>query len=264
MEKIKSELKKLKMQLTESLKRGEIASFFDWECPPRQSRKNKDGSIWFDLDLDLEKVTAGRKLDQFTELPKIITRKTETELILKTINREFGQPTLIKLVADTNWLYLYPESLKRIGRPRLREISERFEKLLQKKSNQLYGRGRIKMINFTKLQGKFKNEYEQAFAEVLVNFRRIVPEKIKTQWETRLTSHIGLTEEQREERKNLSKRVIASYAAEGIAFDLLDKSGKLPNPVWVSLDEPSFAGETTEILRKRKGLPPLKKLFFGP
>lgn len=262
MKELEGKIRKLKSIFQESLKKGEVISFFDWECPPRKLRKDKDGSTWFDFDLDLEKIVEGEKINKFTELPKLITKENETKAVLDLIGKEFGQKQLLKLIANTNWLYLYPDSLRRIGEARLREISERFENLLQKKANQLYGEGKIKLLNFTRLQERFKNGYDRAFDDVLGNFEEIVPEEIKTQWETRLISHVGLTEKQKRERKTLAKRVIASYAAEGVVFELLDKSGVLPNPVWISLDEPSFAGVTTEILRKRKGLPPLPKVFF--
>ncbi|MBM4401714.1 MAG: hypothetical protein FJ044_00520 [Candidatus Cloacimonetes bacterium] len=237
-------------------------SFFDWECPPRRLRKDEDGSYWFDFDLDLEQIVEGKKLDKFTELPKLVTRENKTEVILDLIEKEFGQKQFLKLVADTNWLYLYPESLKRTGGNRLCEIAKRFENLLQGKADQIYGQGRIKVLNFTRLQGKFKTEYEGAFNEVLSNYETEVPKRLRSQWEMRLISHVGLNEEQKQERRNLTKRVIASYAAEGIVFDWLDKSGVLPNPVWISFIEPPFAGETTEILRKRRGLPPLPKIFL--
>lgn len=253
MKELEEKIKKLKTK---------SPSFFDWECPPRQLRKGKDGSTWFDFDLDLEKSVGGEKIDNFTELSKLVTKKDETKAILDLIEKGFGQKQFLKLIADTNWLYLYPESLRRTGVTRLSEISERFEDLLQKKADQLYGEGRVKVINFTRLQEKLKTDYDRAFYDVLNNFEEIVPEKLQTQWEKRLISHVGLSEKQRREGRALAQRVIASYAAEGIVFELLDKSGILPNPVWISLDEPSFAGETTEILRKRKGLPPLPKIFL--
>lgn len=237
-------------------------SFFDWECPPRQLKKDKDSSTWFDFDLDLEKIVEGKKIDEFTELPKLVTKQDETKVVLDLIEKEFGQKQFLKLIADTNWLYLYPESLKRTGEIRLREVAERFEELLQNKAGEIYGKGKVRLLNFTRFQEKFKTAYDRAFYGVLNNFEETVPKKLQTQWETRLVSHVGLSEKQRQERRALAKRAVASYAAEGIVFDLLDKSGILPNPVWISFDEPPFAGETTEILRKRKGLPPLPKIFL--
>jgi len=260
MEKIEEEIKKIRFR--KNLTGDEVISFFDWECPPRRLKRDKDGQIWFDFNLPLEKIVEGKKVDEFTELPKLLTKERETKEILQIIEKMFNKAQFLKLVADTNWLYLYPETLERIGEKRLVSIAKQLERLLQKKADQIFGKDKVKIMNFTKLQKKFKREYEKAFNEVLDNFEEMVPCEIKNQWEVLLISHVGFSEKQRKYREALAKRTVASYAAEGIVFALLDKAKILPNPVWISMDEPLFTGETTEILRKRRGIAPLPKIFL--
>lgn len=262
MEKIKEKIKENNTYFAKALRKKEPISFFDWECPPRKLRIDKKGQIWFDFDLPLEKIVNGQKVDEFTELPKILTKEKETREILSIMEKNYSGTSLIKLVADTNWLYLYPQTLKNIGKKRLKEIAKEFEFLLQKKSNEMFGRNKIRVINFTRLQEGFEKEYKLAFDEAIENYERIVPDKIKKRWENYLVIHVGLSKKERSYRKKLTKRVIASYAAEGIIFDLLDKAKIMPNPVLINFDEPIFAVESMEILRKKRGIKPLLKIFL--
>lgn len=236
-------------------------SFFDWECPPRVKKVDSDGKIWFDFDLPLEKIVDGEMIDEFTELPKIITKEKETREILELLKEREALP-LTKFVADTNWLYLYPETLKRMDLGRLKEISNRFVQLLQQKADEMFGVGMIKMVNYTDVQDRFRSDYEAAFETIMKEYDYLVPEGNKRAWEEFIVPHVGLQPEEIEYRKGLTKRVIASYAAEGIVFDLLEQNRIFSNPFWICLDEPEFVGDTTEILRKEKEIDPFPKIFI--
>jgi len=258
---MKSIRKKIEGCILKNSNKSNCFSYFDWECPPRKKEVDENGEIWFDFDLPLEKIVSGQKVNEFTELPKILEKEKETKEILSILEKYNALP-LIKLVADTNWLYLYPRTLEKVGEKRLKKIADRFEFLLQEKSDEMFGKNKIRVINFTRFQKRFEREYGQAFNGIVENYEKIVPDKIKKKWENYLASHVGLPEKEKSYRKELAKKAVASYVAEGIIFDLLDKRGLFPNPFWICVDEPEFVGNTTEILRKEKGIRPFPKIFI--
>jgi len=257
---------RLKNIFKKSFINRETVSFYDWECPPRQIKTERDGSKWVNFNIDLKSVVAGKKLDRYTELPKIVSKTKLIKEILKALDASRLKYKFYMLVADTNALYLYPDSVKKIGYDRVKKLSLHFQNLLQKKSNIFYGQNKIRVVLYTDLQGKFKEEYERSFGVINhdLNSKRnsIVPQNILKEWYKYLIGHVGLTKDLEKQKEDLVKRVIASYAAEGIVFRLLDKSKVFPNPVWINLEEPFFSGATTELLRERQGISPFPKIYF--
>ena len=94
------------------------------------------------------------------------------------------------------------------------------------------------------------------------NKSEFIPKSIWKHWEKRAKQHIGLSNQEKKEKNNAIKRTVASYCAEGMLLNLLDKSGKMPNPVWVNWEEPPENGITTEILRFRYGIEQIPILYF--
>lgn len=253
--------------LKESFTDGKIVSFYDWECPPRQIKTEKNGSRWVNFDVNLKSVVAGKKLDYYTELPKIVSKTKLIKKILRVLDVSGLKYKFYMLIADTNALYLYPDSANKISYNRIKELSLRFRDLLQKRADIIYGNGKIKVILYTALQDKFKKEYERCFKIIYqdMDFKRFsfVQRKILKDWRKYLIGHVGLTKGLEKQKEDLAKRVIASYAAEGMVFSLLDKSRVFSNFVWINLEEPFFSGATTELLRKRQGMFPFPKLYFS-
>lgn len=258
---------RLQSILKESFLDRKMISFYDWECPPRQIQTEENGSKWVNFDVDLCSVVAGEKLDRYTELPKIISKKRLISKILKILNSSGIKYRFYMLVADTNVSYLYPDSLRRVGYKRIMELSLSFRDLLQKKADVIYGKNKINVLLYTYLQNEFKGEYEKYFRVIYQDLDSkkflFVPRKTLMDWREYLTGHVGLTNDLERQKEDLAKRVIASYAAEGIVFSFLDKFGIFPNPVWVNLEEPVFSGATTELLRKKQGIFPFPKLYFS-
>ncbi|MBU4351059.1 hypothetical protein L6250_02755 [Candidatus Parcubacteria bacterium] len=258
---------RLRNILKESFIDCKTVSFYDWECPPRQIQTEENGLKWVNFNVDLKSVVAGKKLDYYTELPKIVSKTKLIKKILDILDTSGIKYMFYMLVADTNALYLYPDSAKRIGYSCIKKLSLRFRDLLQEKADILYGRNKIRVILYTCLQDKFKREYERNFRMVYrdLNSRKnlIVPQSILKDWRKYLIGHVGLANGLEKQKEDLAKRVIASYAAEGIVFSFLDKSRIFPNPTWVNLEEPFFTGATTELLRKRQDISPFPKLYFS-
>ena len=60
------------------------------------------------------------------------------------------------------------------------------------------------------------------------------------------------------------KRGIATYAAEGMLFEMFNKTKIIQNPIWINWeDEPDMA-EASNILRVRYGLNKLPIIYFVP
>jgi len=95
----------------------------------------------------------------------------------------------------------------------------------------------------------------------LLGANKLIPQSIWNQQLNRTQRHIGL---KRQERIiEFSKRTVASYAAEGIVFELLSKTERFPNCIWLNTAEADRRTiEITNCLRVKKGIPKLPMIFL--
>lgn len=242
-------------------------SFYSWECPPRQIQTTKKYRRWVNFDIDLKSVVNGKKLDQFTELPRIITQPDKEKMFIESIININPKVTYTKIIADTNAPYLFVKSQKILGKERIRWLSREFKNLLEIKTTKLLGENKPNFSLYSSLQKGFKKDYEMFFQFIYKSFAGnnspFVPREILIAWTECMVNHIGLTEEDKKERLDILKRVIASYAAEGMVFQLLSIAKIMPNPVWVNWEEEPNLATTTQILRKRYGLKPVPIIYFA-
>lgn len=242
-------------------------SFYSWECPPRRVTEDKKFGKFVNFDIDIKKVVWGEKLDSYTEIPRINTRREEEKWFVENIILKSKNSTYIKFIADTNAIYLYPKSLKILGRPKIGKLLLEFKAELEKFSSLKINQKFPKFLLFTEIQKRFKKEYNDYFNLIMKSFTcsltsDFVPLKTLKYWESRIIKHVGLTPQMKKERQDLLKRVIASYAAEGMVFYFASRTGRFPNPVWLNWEEKPISGKTTEILRKYFGLEPIPKVYL--
>lgn len=241
-------------------------SFYSWECPPRQIVNDPKLGRWVNLDVDIKSVVNGKALDEYTEIPRLVVKSNQEGEFINSVVKIYPRATYTKIIADTNGLYLYPKTKQILGEAKLRKLSAKFKSLLEEKAQKLYGKDTPSVVLYTKLQARFKDEYDFFFNFVYADLNqsepKIIPDKILSHWINRVKSHVGLPKKDQEQKIEITKRVIASYAAEGIVFELLNQLVVLPNPVWANWEEPPLNGETTEILRQRYGLTPIPKIYF--
>ena len=113
---------------------------------------------------------------------------------------------------------------------------------------------------------KYKKEYEKYFYEALKIFNlgtdKLVSRKIWKLEMQHLENHIGLQKMGEREKEKFAQRVIASYAAEGMVFDLLSKQRNLSNCVWLNVGEATTEViKITNCLKVRKNLEKLPMIF---
>ncbi len=237
-------------------------SFFSWECPPRQIATDPILGRWINFDIDIQTVVNGKKLDKFTELPRLTTQIENEKWFQNSIVASNSQFTYTKIVADTNGLYLFPKSSQILGKTKIKRLSEEFARLLMGRAVKIYGPTTPKVILFTSLMAPYKKEYQLFFDLIYTNIK-LVPRNIYLYWMNRLINHVGLdSKADKVERVEILKRVIASYAAEGMIFSALQQTSIFPNPVWVNWEEKPQSAQTTEILRSRYGISLLPVLYF--
>ena len=248
-------------------KNNQSITFYSWECPPRQVYSNRKYGKFVNFDIDIKAVVWGKKLDKYTEIPRINTRMKDEKWFIKNIVLKNPKTTYIKLIADTNAIYLFPKSLKILGKEKNTNLSYEFQRQLKLFSKLMIGKKFPRFTLFTKIQKKYLEEYETFFNLVYQSFNQnlsssYVRKDIIDYWKIQLSEHIGLTQRLTKEKMDLLKRIIASYAAEGMIFALASKEGVLPNPVWVNWEEPPPSGKNTEILRSRYGIEPIPKIYL--
>lgn len=247
-------------------KNNKPISFYSWECPPRQIKKDKKNGRWVNFDVDIKSVVEGKKLDKFTELPRLTSQWKKEKWFIETITSKNPNATYKKIIADTNGLYLYTKSKKILGEKKIKLLSNKFRDCLIVKSKELLINDCPKIVLYTDLQKKYRDEYEMFFKLVYDSFdknKKLIPKRLFDYWMDRMINHIGLSDKDRKEKLKIMKRVISSYAAEGILFELLSISGDFCNPVWVNWEEKPESTQTTELLRSRYGLDSIPVVYFG-
>jgi hypothetical protein len=98
-----------------------------------------------------------------------------------------------------------------------------------------------KAILFTKLMEPYKGVYETHFSKAMSllnqNPKNLIPLEA---WQKLLCfskEHIGFRDSNNKEILDFTKRLIASYGAEGIIFDYLSKTIDYSNCIWLNFEE---------------------------
>ncbi len=226
-----------------------VTTFFSWECPPRKL-VSRNGQIFVDFDLDLEKTLNGEKIDKFTELPKVFEfGKIEGALLKKLDSIKGLRYNYFKLIADTNAYYLYPNRIN--SRTDLVRIFTQLKNKIQETCDRNYGSKEVNVILYTDLQKKFKKDYELVFNKFYRNSSSLKKQTFDSICKY-LELHVGLPKGSKE-LTDLAKRMIGSYAAEGVVFELLNTCRYFTNPVWINFDEPDLCCELTNFYRRKIG-----------
>lgn len=255
-------IKLVRDYIFQSFKDNKKITFYNWECPPRFLDKDKNGQIFINYDVDLEKICKGKKIDRFTELPRVIVKNSEEKKILKFINSLGINFRFVKLVADTNAYYLTPESLKILGKKKIIHKFVEFKKLIIKYTNQYPAD--VDVYLFTDLIKNYRNFYDSSFKKAMAilkeDSQQMISNKILQQQFGRTKDHLGF--------KNKNKindfviKTIASYAVEGIVFDKLTKSKNFSNCIWLNIEEADQRTiKITNCLRTKRNLGKMPMIF---
>lgn len=221
--------------------------FFDWECPPRFVDKNKNKEF-INYLVDLKPIFKKKKIDQYTEIPRILNNRiTKTSKLFRKNNLQFN---FLIFIADLNAELLTPFSNKILGKNTIKKNFQNFKKLLEQQTEQYYFP--IEVIFFSDFlkSNRLYGTYKKVYQKILKNL--IADSKIKKIWQEqiqRTEKHLGLTDKQ--QIKEIAQKTIASYAAEGLIFELLEKKSK--NFVWFNTSETDNRTIIiTNLLRKEK------------
>ena len=260
----------LRKYIEESLAKQKLITFYEWECPPRILDMDKKGKVFVNYCVDLDKVFRGKKLDKYSKIPRVMRNKKREEnflLLLRNLGLKFR---FVRIIADTNAYYLTPVSLKILGKKKIKnkflELKEKIKKEFRKNDTIQKNVYLSDVYLFTDLI----NRYHKAYEETLNNSLRILessPANLisKKTWKELLKfteKYMGFQKSQQKEMFDFTKRYVATYTAEGIIMELLSKTDKLSNCVWLNFAEADqYVIEITNCMRKKMNLENLPMIF---
>lgn len=255
-------------------------TFYNWECPPRYLDMAPDGQEFVNYDVDLDKIFRGELLDDFTELPRVVASRDDEIATLQWLNSLGISYSFVKIVADTNAVYLTPESLEILGEDRVRQKFREFAGRIQDRLADYPAKTDVRL--FTDLIQPYQKLYDQSYQAarqmlrplagkdgfcgggilargLSQNSSQLVDVGVIKQQIKRTLRHMGMSNSN--STRQFALNTIASYAAEGVVFDRLTKVA-LPNCVWLNnheIDERTIT--ITNCLRSQLGIEPLPMLF---
>jgi len=249
--------------LDESFNSGQKITFFDWECPPRILDRSDKGQEFVNYCVDLPLVFKGEKIDQYTEIPKVVKNCRPEKQNLKLLQQLGIQFRFVKLIADTNIYYLTPEVLDILGKRLVEKRLNNFKDLIKKETAQYPTN--VEVYLFTELIKNYQQIYDDSFNYILnelqENNGNILPTKYLEQQFTRTKKHVGLSDNKVIE--DFSLKTIATYVAEGIIFNYLAKESYFSNCVWLNTEEVNPRTiELTNCLRKKQEIGDLPMVFL--
>jgi len=206
-------------------------TFFNWECPPRFLDNGEISYL-----VDIKKIFRGEKIDEFTELPRVVVNKEREIRILNYLNSLGINYRFVKIIADTNAYYLTPEVLKKTGKNEIRKKFGEFK--LAVENNLKKYPAQCAVYLFSDLMSRYTKTYETAFYFALSRLRlgrKCVEKEIIEKQLKRTREHVGVKGEQKIEEFAL--RTIASYAAEGLVFRKLSSTKYFSNCIWLNIEE---------------------------
>lgn len=248
----------------ESLNQNIPVTFYNWECPPRRISKAKNGAEFIDYNINLKNIFAGKRMDVYTELPRVIERRME-EIKILTFLRELDFPCrFVKLVADTNAYYLTPESLRITGKENILKKFSEFKILITQQVSSYPLKTNVRL--FTELMSPFADTYKNVYGTSLKILRRepksLLSKDLLREQKVRTRQHIGIKNQSW--NVGFSFRTISTYAAEGVVLSLLSDTKDFSNCVWLNnheIDERTI--KITNCYRRKIGLADLPMVFGG-
>jgi len=251
--------------IEDSLSNDTVVTFYNWECPPRFIDQSNTGEPFINYCVDLEKVSQGDKIDRYTEIPRVIERGPDEKKILKYLAGIGIKYRFVKLIADTNALYITPESVNQLGKDKILKANQDFKKFVERKASDYPIP--VTVYLYTELIQPFQKEYndyyQEAMAKLDKDIGKLVPENAYQAQLTRTRDHVGIKDDQWV--KSFTDRTIATYAAEGMVFNKLSKTDNFSNCVWFNIEEANDRTVTiTNCLRERNNLGHLPMLFASP
>lgn len=251
--------------IEESISKRKLITFYNWECPPRVLDVDKKGRVFVNYCVDVEKVFRGEKFDKYTELPRVAEEQKKEKRALAFLMSLGLHFRFVKIIADTNVYHLTPESLGILGEENIKGkflVFKREIEMMVEKNYEI----RPRVYFFTDLIKDYKKEYEEALDESLRILNRDVRDLVSFKtWQEQLQftkEHMGFKKLQQKEIMDFARRTIATYAAEGIVFNLLSGTKDFSNCVWLNIEEISDrAIEITNCLRVKKGIGKLPMIF---
>ncbi len=192
--------------------------FFDWECPPRFINK-KNGKEFVDFNVDYKMIFNKKKIDQFTEIPRTVSNKRAERNLIKKLKNIGIKFCLVKFIADLNYeLFFGRRQTAKAEQAKLK--FKEFKKCLEDELKTRAVETKFFLFSdFLKENGallEYRNIYKKAL--------RIRPTKLGKIWLAQITrtkNHLGLTNQKVIE--TISRRTIASYAAEGMILEILNQ-----------------------------------------
>lgn len=240
---------------------GKKITFYDFECPPRFLDKKSQDKEFINYLVDLDNIFQNKKIDKFTEIPRIIKNQEQEKNILKFLISLGINFQFVKIIVDTNPKYITPESIKILGKKPIEEKLSEFKTKIREQTKN-YPKP-VKIVLFSELIKPLQRQYENSFKKALklLGANKLIPQSIWNQQLNRTQRHIGLKKQER--IMEFSKRTVASYAAEGIVFELLSKTERFPNCIWLNTAEADKRTiEITNCLRANKGISKLPMIFL--
>lgn len=246
----------------DSIYKKKTITFYNWECPPRFIDKDKNGKKFINYCVNLNIIRKGEKIDDYTEIPRVIIRKKEEIKILnylKSLNFSFR---FVKIIADTNFLYITPESLKYLNKNDIANSRKEFINLVVEESKSYPVP--VQVFAFTKIIKPFQNIYKNTYKKTLFllknNRNKIIDNLTYNRQLIRTKRHIGLKD--KKEIEVFTDRTIATYSAEGIVFDKLSNTNYFSNCIWLNIEEVNDRTiDISNIFRKKRGIGNLPMFF---
>jgi len=249
----------IKKYLVESFEIDKKITLYNWECPPRSMGKDKDNKLFVNYDIDLKKIFEGKKMDEFTELPRVVEMKNQEIKILNFLKDLDINFRFVKLIADTNAYFLTPNSLDVLGSKKIEKKFQEFKNLIINQTKNYPTK--VETYLFSELIGKYSKFYKDSFNSIYKDSNKYINKKLLDEQIKRTKKHVGLKDSNLV--KDFSIRTIASYGAEGIVFDILSKTKNFSNCVWSNIEEiDQRTIDISNILRKKQKISKLPMFFL--
>lgn len=239
--------------------KNDSITFYAWECMPGKTIIGKDNQVFFDFDIDIEDSINKSKFNQLIK----VERKFFALLNKYKLNYKFYIFT-----ADTNPSIMYPESKVRYSSKQLESLSGSFKKLMQNRADTLLGKNKATVLRFSKVMNKYLPIYQKTFNLI---YNDLSVDLYKNKWVNsrlpkrvikHLSNHIDIPMDLKSELEERACRYLASYAAEGVVFSMLNKSSKFKNLVWINNEIVGPSVVATELAIRKTGSSGTPVIFY--
>lgn len=239
--------------------KNDSVTFYVWECMPSKTTIDKDNQVFFDFDINIDDSINKSK---FSRLIKV-ERKFFALLNKYKLNYKFYIFT-----ADTNPSIMYPESKVRYSSKQLESLSRSFQKQLQKRADTLLDKNKAVVLRFSKIMNKYLPIYQKTFNQIYNDLsidlykNKWVNSRLSKQVIKHLSNHIDIPMDLKAELEERACRYLASYAAEGMVFNMLNKIYKFKNLVWINNEIVGPSAAATELALKKTGQSGTPIIFY--